>query len=193
MKDGGVFRMPNELWQSAFDLECADPGVTIKVFKEITHKYWLKNRKSGKLRNKYRNEAEFGKEIMYNHIRHSFEAIERYRRAIEERRGFTPGVLVIQKDGGVIVYTGVSKKEYESISAYLAENKNTKNNRVPTIEEKIKVVINERIHRKAKKLFTADAKAGLIGPLLSKVSMSDENLKALGYWERAEKELRDPT
>jgi hypothetical protein len=42
MKDGSVFKMPNELRQKAFNLECDDPSVTIEAFKEITRKHWLR-------------------------------------------------------------------------------------------------------------------------------------------------------
>ena len=186
MKDGSVFQMPNKLWQKAFNLECEYPTETIRAFKETTHRYWLKLQKPRK--NKYKNEAEFGKEIMYNHIRHSLTAIELHRRAIEEGRDLTPKLTVIQKEGGLTVYTGVSKKKYESIRAYLEEK--TDSPRALTLEEKVKMLVKERTRNKAKKLFIADAKAGKIGPVVSEMSMSDENLKALGYWKRAEDESR---
>lgn len=190
MKDGSVFQMPNKLWQKAFNLECDDPSETIEAFKEITHKYWLKLQKPWK--DKYKNEAEFGKEIMYNHIRHSLTAIELHKRAIEEGRDLAPQVIVIQKSGGLTAYTGVSEKKYESTRAYLAEKTKTNGRPGLTLEEKVKMLVEEQIRNKAKKLFVSGAKAGRIGPLVSEISMSDENLKALGYWKRAKEELKNP-
>jgi len=184
MKDGSVFRMPNRLWQKAFNLECDNPSETIEAFKEITHKYWLKLQKPRK--DKYKNEAEFGKEIMYDYVWHSLTAIELHKRAIKEGRDLTPKLIVIQKRGGLTVYTGVSKKKYESMRTYLAEKTKTNSPRALTLEEKIKMLVEERTRNKAKKLFIADIKAGRVGPLVSEISMSDENLKALGYLKRAE-------
>jgi len=187
MKDGSVFQMPNELWQKAFSLECADPSNTIQAFKEITHGNWLKLQKRWK--NKYKNEAEFGKEIMYNYIHHALTAIELHKRAIKEERSLTPEVIV-SEDRGLTVYTGVSKKKYESVGDYLAEKQTLYNRRELTVDEKLKLLIKERIRKKAKELFIADAKAGRLGPLLSKIPMLYANLKALGYWKRAEKQSK---
>lgn len=190
MKDGSVFKMPNESWQRAFNLESDNPSATIKTFKEITHKYWLKSPKPRKpWGGKYKNEAEFGKEIMYDYIGHSLNAIELHKRTIEEERNSAPEVIV-SGDGGLTVYTGVGKKKYDSIDVYLAEKKRPNNRHRSTVDEKIKLLIKERIRKKAKKLFIADARAGRLGPLLSKTPTSDENLKALGYWKRAEEELK---
>lgn len=191
MKDGSVFQMPNKLWQRAFNLECEYPTETIDAFKETTHKFWLKLQKPRK--DKYKNEAEFGKEIMYNHIRHSLTAIELHRRAVEEGRDLTPKLTVIQKRGGLTVYTGVSKKRYESIGDYLAEKQSLNNKRGLTVDKKIELLIKERTRKKAKKLFITDARAGRLGPLLSTIPMSDVNLRTLGYWKLAEEEAKNLT
>ena len=75
---------------------------------------------------------------MYNYIRHSLTAIELHRRAIEDGRDLTPKLTVIQKKGGLTVYTGVSKKNYESIRAYSVEKTKTNGRRELTLEEKVK-------------------------------------------------------
>ena len=53
------------------------------------------------------------------------------------------------------------------------------------------MLVEERTRNKAKKFFIADIKAGRVGPLISEISMSDENLKALGYWKRAKEKMKD--
>lgn len=121
MADGSVFQMPDELWQKAFNLECDDPSTAIKAFKEATHNHWLRNQKS---QMKYKNEAELGKEIMHHYIHHSLFAIQLYGRAVEEGRDLAPE-LIVSENGRLTVYTGFSRKRYESTQAYLAEKKKT--------------------------------------------------------------------
>jgi len=46
MKDQSIFKMPNESWQKAFNLEYNDTQEAVAILKRLTHEYWLKRIKS---------------------------------------------------------------------------------------------------------------------------------------------------
>src|SRR3972149_2830255 len=82
MKDGSVYKMPNEKWQQAYDMKYSqeDQREIKKIFTELAEKHWKTKTVPTKFgtdakwgteetKKKYKNHADLEDDIMYVYIR----------------------------------------------------------------------------------------------------------------------------
>lgn len=107
MVDESVFKMPNEMWQKAFDLKYGeDKEQAIKIFIEITDKHWKAKTEPTKFGwgdswdTEFTNQAKLGEKVMYIYIRATLMGLVLEEMA--KKDDSKPArVVTITEDGGL--------------------------------------------------------------------------------------------
>ena len=143
MHDGSIFRMPNESWQEALDLKYAEMGIADlkSAFRDEVRHHWETKTVPTKFhdddsweeffsgsswpqfdgRTTFKDHADLGFVVMYQHIRVPMMGIALAKMSKEEGKE-SPGAIGVHSDGSATVYKDGKKKKFDSFEDALKED-----------------------------------------------------------------------